>query len=246
MITEERHTWEKPYIPGRSAGYLKTYVMMTVSRIWCVCVFAAVFSFHRRRKHITPLPGCPGIRLPVLNFLAHASLCDGKARGKADRFGTGLSDFFVRMVLCSQHRGLFIPAKMLPGARSKLPHRCNILPLRESVVFRQEKGTGKQGNPSQIQGRKNMCVFSHNRKPWMSQERSASVADFPLDYLPLASPETTALPLMSDEVLGSRMAGSRAASGSPVVCSRAALAWPLACSHCRSSCHQEYHWCPRL
>src|SRR6266566_5683287 len=121
---------------------------------------------------------------------------------------------------------------MLPGARSKLPHRCNVLPLRERVVFRQEKGRGKQGNPAQIQGRKQVCVFSHNTKPWMSQERSASVADFPLDYLSLAFPEATALPRFSDEVLGSLMAGSRAASGSPAVCSRAALAWPLACSHC--------------
>src|SRR5258707_10934211 len=114
---------------------------------------------------------------------------------------------------------------MLPGARSKLPRRCNVLPpLRERVVFRQEKGRGKQGNPAQIQGRKQVCVFSHNTKPWMSQERSASVADFPVDSLPLASGEATALPLFSDAVLGSRMAGSRAASGSPAVCSRAALA----------------------
>src|SRR5260221_10610736 len=125
---------------------------------------------------------------------------------------------------------------MLPGARSKLPHRCNVLPpLRERVVFRQEKGRGKQGNPAQIQGRKQVRVFSHNTKPWMSQERSASVADFPVDYLSLAFPEATALPLFSDAVLGSRMAGSRAT-----------LAWPLACSHCRSGCHQECHWCPRL
>jgi len=80
----------------------------------------------------------------------------------------------------------------------------------------------------------------------IGQERSASVADFPLDYLSLASTVAMALPLFSDEVLGSRMAGCRAASGSPAACSRAALAWPLACSHCRSGCHQEYHWCPRL
>jgi hypothetical protein len=102
---------------------------------------------------------------------------------------------------------------MLPGARSKLPHRCNVLPLRERAVFRQEQGTGKQGNPAQIQGRKQVRVFSHNTKPWMSQERSASVADFPVDYLPLASPEATALPRFSDAVLGS-----------PAVCSRAGLA----------------------
>ena len=117
--------------------------------------------------------------------------------------------------------GLFIPAKMLPGARSKLPHRCNVLPLRERAVFRQEKGTGKQGNPAQIQEREQVCVFSHNTKPRMSQERSASVADFPLDHLPFASPEATALPLFSDEVLGSRMAGSRAASGSWLAYGRA-------------------------
>src|SRR5260221_3838357 len=134
---------------------------------------------------------------------------------------------------------------MLPGARSKLPHRCNVLPLGERVVFRQEKGTGKQGNPAQIQGRKQVCVFSHNTKPWMSQERSASVADFPLDYLPLASGEATALPLFSDEVLGSRMAGSRAASGSPAVCSRAAVGGTLGCFQCRSGFDHECHSCPR-
>jgi hypothetical protein len=31
--------------------------------------------------------------LPVLNFLAHASRCDGKARGEDDSFGIDLSDF---------------------------------------------------------------------------------------------------------------------------------------------------------
>ncbi len=32
--------------------------------------------------------------LSALNFMAHASLCDGKARGEADSFGTGLFDFW--------------------------------------------------------------------------------------------------------------------------------------------------------
>ena len=30
-------------------------------------------------------------------FFAHASLCDGKARGEADSFGIDLSDFFERL-----------------------------------------------------------------------------------------------------------------------------------------------------
>src|SRR5258706_11519663 len=80
----------------------------------------------------------------------------------------------------------------------------------------------------------------------MSQERSASVADLPLDYLPLASPEATVLPLFSDEVLGSQMAGSRAASGSWLAYGRAVSEYSSACCHCRSGCHQECHWCPRL
>ena len=33
-------------------------------------------------------------RLVGSQFFAHASLCDGKARGEADSLGTGLSDFF--------------------------------------------------------------------------------------------------------------------------------------------------------
>ncbi len=33
-------------------------------------------------------------RLAGSQFFAHASLCDGKARGEADSLGTGLSDFF--------------------------------------------------------------------------------------------------------------------------------------------------------
>jgi hypothetical protein len=61
-----------------------------------------------------------------------------------------------------------------------------------------------------------VCIILGNSPRW------SLVADFPLDYLPLASPEATAHPLFSDAVLGSRMAGSRAASGSPAVCSRAA------------------------
>jgi hypothetical protein len=77
----------------------------------------------------------------------------------------------------------------------------------------------------------------------MSQERSSTKTDLPLDYLPLVSPEATVLRLFSDEVSGFRMAGSRAASGSGMACGRGDSS---ACCQYRSGCRQECHRCPHL
>src|SRR5712691_12737920 len=100
MTTKERHKRWKAYAPGRSEGDLTEYVVTAVSRIWRVCVFAASFSFHRRRKHVISLPVVhvsaymfTQQKLTGSQFFAHASLCDGKARGEADSLGTGLSVF---------------------------------------------------------------------------------------------------------------------------------------------------------